>query len=97
MYFYCKFVSALSVAGIKGQLSVFQSTNTPQLSLPPPGAPKGMEIPAGLKQRWKPFGWGMLLNKCLYLSFWCYSANQKLKFCMFKHHNTYVAVFPALH
>eukprot|EP00731_Ephydatia_muelleri_P001045 Em0001g1045a len=47
-----------AIAGIRSQLLVSQSTATPKLPLPPPGAPKGMEIPAGLKQRWKPFGSG---------------------------------------
>lgn len=47
-----------AIAGIKNQLLVSQSTPTPKVVLPPPEGPKGMDIPAGLKQRWKPFGCG---------------------------------------
>ena len=44
-----------------GQAHVFQSVDVPPVEIPTPGSKKQMEVPEGLRQRWKPFGWSKVM------------------------------------
>ncbi len=51
----------------KGQACVFQSVQVPAVEIPSPDPDtehKVHEVPEGLQQRWKPFGW----SKCVWQS-----------------------------